>query len=87
MVIQELPEAIRAFPVEKKVEHCGVEFAASPLDIYAECPRCGTRLKLRSFSAVTEIEDVFDAVFEWMNRQGAQESARRRRIVLADEDT
>jgi hypothetical protein len=85
-ISEELLEAIRAFPLERKVEHCSVEFTASPLDIYAECPRCGTRLKLRSFSAAPEIEDIFDAVLEWSNRPGAQESARRRQIALGDDE-
>ena len=84
--ISELLETIRDFPVERKVEHCGAEFAAAPFDFYAECPRCGTRLKLRSFSATLEIEDVFDALFEWMNQPGALESARRRQMALAEED-
>jgi hypothetical protein len=85
-ISEELLEAIRAFPLEKKVEHCGVEFTASPLEVYAECPRCGTKLKLRSFSAVPEIEDIIDAVLEWTNQPGAQESARRRQVALADEE-
>jgi hypothetical protein len=85
-ISEELLEAIRAFPLERKVEHCGVEFTASPLDIYAECPRCGSRLKLRSFSAAPEIEDIFDAILEWTNRPGAQELARRRQIALGNDE-
>jgi hypothetical protein len=85
-ISEELLEAIRAFPLERKVEHCGVEFTASPLDLYGVCPHCGIRLKLRSFSAVPEIEDVIDAVLEWTNQPGAQESARRRQVALADEE-
>ena len=40
------------------------------------------RMKLRSFSGCAEIEDVFDAVFEWMSRPEAQELARRRQEIL-----
>jgi hypothetical protein len=41
---------------------------------------------MRSFSAVTEIEDVFDAVFEWLNRPEAQELARRRQREIANDN-
>jgi hypothetical protein len=86
MVTRELVEAIRAFPLERKVKHCGAEFAAAPFDFYASCPRCGTRFKVRSFSGVPEIEDVFDAVFEWMNQPEAQALASRRQAVIADDE-
>ena len=85
-ITPDLLEAIRSFPAEREVEHCGVRFKTSPFEFYAECPRCGTRMKLRSFSGVGEIEDVFDAVFEWMNQPVAEEAARRRRLALEDED-
>lgn len=58
----EFIDAIRAFPVEREIEHCGETFRVPSLDIYAKCPRCKSEIKLRSFSAVPEIEDVFDAV-------------------------
>jgi hypothetical protein len=40
---------------------------------------------VRAFSGVEEIEDVFDAVFEWMNRPQAREAVERRLGVLAEE--
>ena len=80
-------DAIRSFPLVREVEHCGSKFAVSPLDIYATCPRCGAKLKLRSFSSVPEIEDLFDAVLEWMLQPGAMELARQRqRTIEADRD-
>jgi hypothetical protein len=78
-----LVEAIRAFPREREVEHCGRKLVVSPFDFYAACPHCGCRIKLRSFSAGYEIEDVFDAVFEWMNQPGARDLARRRQEAIA----
>src|SRR2546422_711621 len=63
----------------------GTRFAVSPFDIYAVCPRCGTRLKVRALSAVTEIEDVFDAVFEWMNSPAGREAAARRQREIAED--
>ena len=79
-------EAIAAFPLQREVRHCGHCFAVSPFDLYAECPRCHARVKVRSFSGGAEIEDVFDAVFEWMNQPGAEELARRRRQVIEQDD-
>ncbi len=79
----ELIEAIHALPARREVEHCGSTFAVSPFDIYALCPRCGTRLKVRSFAAVTEIEDVFDAVFEWMMTPAGHEAAALRLREMA----
>jgi len=81
-VSEELLDAIRSFPVQREVEHCGAGLALSPFDIYAECPRCGTRIKVRSFSGSGEIEDIFDAVFEWMNQPMAREVATRRQAIL-----
>jgi hypothetical protein len=80
-----LLEAIRSFPLEREVEHCGVRMTVPAFDFYAECPQCGTRIKVRAFSGADEIEDVFDAVFEWMNRPMAQKVVKRRLKALAEE--
>jgi hypothetical protein len=80
-----LLEAIRNFPLQREVEHCGGPVTVSPFALYAECPRCGTRLKVRGFSAAAEVEDVFDAVFEWLNQPAAQEVARERQKALAED--
>ena len=84
-VSEDLLEAIRNFPVQREFEHCGVRMMAAPFDFYVECPRCGARVKVRSFSGAGEIEDVFDAVFEWMNRPKAHDEARRRQLALKEE--
>ena len=80
-----LLEAIRSFPLGREVEHCGIRMTVPPFDLYAECPQCGARIKVRSFSGTEEIEDVFDAVFEWMNRPMALEVVQRRLEALAEE--
>ncbi len=71
-------DAIREFPVVRVVDHCGTPFDVSPFDLYAACPKCGTDVKLRSFAATSEIEDVFDAVFAWLMMPEAQATCRRR---------
>jgi hypothetical protein len=81
-----LLEAIRTFPPEREVEHCGTRLVVGPFDLYAQCPHCGVRLKVRAFSGVTEIEDIFDAVFEWMRDPKARAAAEQRRQGLAEED-
>ena len=82
----DLVEAIRSLPGERIVEHCGAQWSISPFDIYAKCPQCGASIKVRSFSGCAEIEDVFDAVFEWMNHAGAEELVQQRRETLKAED-
>jgi predicted RNA-binding Zn-ribbon protein involved in translation (DUF1610 family) len=79
----DLIEAIRAFPVCRVIEHCGVRIVIDPFVLYMDCPHCGNRIKVRSFAAVAEIEDIFDAVFEWTNQDGALEVANRRRSALS----
>jgi hypothetical protein len=81
-----LIEAIKSMPLRREVKHCGSTFPVSPFDIYAECRVCGTRFKVRSFSGVTELERVFDAVFEWMNQPGAEEIVNRRRKEIAGDN-
>jgi transcription elongation factor Elf1 len=61
-------------------------FFVSPFDIYATCPHCGQRLKVRSFSGTTEVEDVFDAVFEWMLHGDGAGLARRRQEAIHDDE-
>jgi hypothetical protein len=86
-VSAELVGAIKSFPVSRTVQHCGQAFTTPPFNIYADCPACGARIKVRSFSGAMEIEDVFDAVFEWMNSPAAREAAVHRQLVLeADRD-
>jgi hypothetical protein len=84
-ISSQLIEMIQAFPSEREVEHCGARFRVSPFDFYFVCPHCQQRIKLRGFSGTTEIEDIFDAVFEWMNRPETQPHVQRRRQELADE--
>lgn len=86
-IAPDLIEAIESLPLRREVSHCGATFPVSPFDIYADCPRCGHRFKVRSFTAGLEIEDVFDAVFDWMNQPGAEELVRRRQqVIRQDQD-
>ena len=86
-VSHNLVEALRSFPVVRIVEHCGQRFGVSPFEFYAVCPRCQAQIKLRACAGVTELEDVFDAVFEWMLRPEAAELVRRRQqTIAADND-
>src|SRR6516164_2535220 len=83
-----LTEEIKSFPLKRAVEHCGGTFYVSPFDIYARCPQCMSSIKVRSFSAVTEIEDIFDAVFKWMNQPEALILVKeRQKAIKEDEDT
>jgi hypothetical protein len=76
-------DAIESFPTVREVSHCGRTFAIPSLDIYAACPHCGSRLKVRAMSGATEIEDLFDAFATWLMAPGASQliQARQRRIA------
>jgi hypothetical protein len=85
-----LLEEIRGFHPLREVTHCGRAFDVPPFDIYATCTSCGERLKVRSFGG-GEIEDIFEAVFEWLDSPGAEEAmmqwrdAKRRSRAMQDE--
>ncbi len=79
---EELLDAIRSLPLKREIEHCGQRFAVPPFDFYATCPQCGSQIKVRSFSGCVELEDLFDAVFEWMNQPGAAELVRMRQEAI-----
>lgn len=82
-----LIDAIRAFPSERNVEHCGARWSVSPLDFYAICPACGARLKLRSSPHARNSRTYFGAVLEWMNQPGVEAIIRKRREeIRADDD-
>jgi hypothetical protein len=83
---QALLDAVATLPLSRETMHCGRAFTVSPFDIYATCPVCKTQFKVRSFAAVPEIEDVFDAVFAWMNQPGAAELVQKRRQEIAQDD-
>lgn len=81
----ELVDVIKSMPHRREVQHCGIRFETSPFDIYAVCPSCGHRIKVRAFSGIAEIEDLFDAFLSWMLQNDGEELARRRLQELRDE--
>jgi len=74
----ELLGAIRALPAKREVTHCATSFQVPAFALYGECPVCGTQIKVRSFSGDPELEDVFDAVFEWMSSPDTKQLANSR---------
>jgi len=76
---------VQDFPTSREVVHCGTAFQISPFEIYATCQVCTRRIKVLSFSANPELEDVFDRVFEWLGKPEALELMRRRQAQLADD--
>jgi hypothetical protein len=81
----ELVEAVERFPTARVVAHCGQSFPISPFDLYATCPSCGARFKVRAFSAHPELEDLFDAFFQWLQTPDAARLAAQRQQVLQEE--
>jgi hypothetical protein len=81
-----LTDAIRSLADSRAVEHCGTQFQVNPLAMYGKCPQCGAEIKLRSFSAGDEIEDVIDAVLTWINSTAAATHAAEQRAAELRED-
>ncbi len=77
-----LIDALRALPAEREIEHCGARFRVAALDMYAACPECGARIKLRGFSGHDDVEDVVDAVLEWMLDPECRKVAEGRQAVI-----
>ena len=47
--------------------NCKGKFRVHVLEIKGKCPNCGTISKYRGYASIgTEIQDVIDAVLEWM---------------------
>jgi hypothetical protein len=84
-VSADLLEALRAFPHVRTVKHCDSTMEVSPLALYAVCPACRQRVKLRSFSGAPEIEDVIDAVLEWLADPAARAYAEQRRQEIEED--
>lgn len=78
-------EAIGSFPTVREVTHCGRIFTVPSFDIYATCPQCGSRLKVRAMSAGTEIEDLFDAFATWLMAPGASQLIQERQRQIAED--
>ena len=85
-ISSDLLDAVRTFPAVREVEHCGQRFTVSSLALYAICPACGTQLKVRAFSAHSDVADLFDCFLEWMNHTDNSKIATERMIELADDD-
>jgi hypothetical protein len=77
--------AIGALPPIRKVEHCSTSFLAPVFAMYGNCPDCDAQVKMRSFSGELEVEDVFDAVFEWMSSTEGSLAASRRIAQINDD--
>ncbi len=57
----------------------------SSFDFYARCLICNAEMKVRAFSGVAEIEDVFDAVLEWMLDPSNREVAEKRMLEIKND--
>ena len=80
-----LIEQIKRFQGSRSVEHCGNTFRVPSFEFNVRCPLCDVEIKVRAFSAVTEIEDVFDAVFEWLLDPTNKEVAEKRMLEIKND--
>ncbi len=63
-------DMIEDYPVVRIVEFdChGTKLKVNPLDIYANCPKCSSRVKIRAFSSYpSEVQDLLVKAKEWLD--------------------
>jgi hypothetical protein len=80
-----LIDAILAKSPWREVLHCGVTKRISTFDIYFECDVCGEEVKVRAMSGVEDVEDVFDAVFQWALDPDAASVMKARQADIRDD--
>lgn len=63
--------------------NCGHKQRAYVLVIQKECENCGARSKLRRYAAVgAEVEDVIDAVLDWLGKDSELEEAMKWKAII-----
>lgn len=76
--VQKLPH-YREFICTK----CGYKQKVYILVIHGKCKRCGTNYKFRGIEPIgSEIEDVIDAVLEWLGKGSELEDAMRWKEII-----
>ncbi len=63
-------DMIEDYPVVRIVEFSchGTKLKVNPLDIYANCPKCSSRVKIRAFSSYpSEVQDLLVKAKEWLD--------------------
>lgn len=80
MELNRIMEEIEALPRTKPFSCCGQTTEVCTLDIYAQCPVCKKKSKLRGYGPIgTEIQDMIDAVLKWLGSGKEFEMVMRRK--------
>lgn len=80
--IQKLPH-YREFTCSK----CGKKQQVFMLIIHGECVQCGTNYKYRGIAPIgSEVEDVIDAVLEWIGKGDDFDEAMKWKNILDSSD-
>jgi hypothetical protein len=80
--IQKLPH-YREYTCTK----CGQKQKAYMLLIHGKCERCGTEYKFRGIAPIgSEIEDVVDAVLDWLGKGIEFEDAMKRKHAIDSDE-
>ncbi len=89
MSYSESIEDIKGLPHyrEYTCSKCGHKQKAYILVIQGDCERCGTRNKLRGYGAIgIEVEDVIDAVLDWLGKGDEFEDAMKYKQMIDSYD-
>lgn len=63
-------EIMEKFPKTRKFKHCLVEQEVSSLHMYTNCIQCQTKVKLWSFGAPKEMQDILLLAKRWLIEAG-----------------
>ena len=63
-------DLIKRFPKTRSFKHCDKIYTVSNLKIYGHCSICLAKIKLRSFGAPKEIQDIILLAKEWLEEAG-----------------
>ena len=86
--MNEIIDEIKNLPAFSPIQcpKCGHEYEVSALLIQGECPNCNLYIKYRAFSAEKEIQDVIDAVLEWIGEGESFTAAMDRYKIIHDQE-
>ncbi len=85
MSYPQIIEEINSLPHYREFtcKNCGLKQKVYILVIQGKCEQCGIIYKYRGFGSIgTEIEDVIDAVLEWLGTGSELEDAMNRKKAI-----
>ena len=86
--MNDIIDEIKALPHFRDITcaDCDTSFRVHTLEIHANCPKCGATPKCRAFGGIgTEVQDVIDAVLEWMGEGESLDAVMSRHKMIMED--